>query len=235
MADIAPRDRLIVALDVATADQAMHLVDRLDGQVNFYKVGLELFSSGTGIALIEQLAKRGHKVFADFKFFDVPTTVSRAVHNLNGMGITFLTVHGDHQIMEAAVEATDEISILAVTVLTSMDEASLGAMGVNIDIAELVAMRAQNAKNAGCRGVIASGREAGIIRDQVGADVVIVTPGIRNTGESVNDQKRVASVSKALSAGADYLVVGRPIRDASDPQRAAAGFQDEILRALANN
>ena len=232
MADIAPRDRLIVALDVATADQAMHLVDRLDGQVNFYKVGLELFSSGTGIALIEQLAKRGHKVFADFKFFDVPATVSRAVHNLNGMGITFLTVHGDHQIMEAAVEATDEISILAVTVLTSMDKTSLGAMGVNMGVSDLVVMRAQNAKNAGCRGVIASGREAAMIRNRLGAQFVIVTPGIRNTGEAVNDQKRVASAFEALRAGADYLVVGRPIRDALEPNRAAAGFQDEIHKAL---
>ncbi len=235
MAEIPTRDRLIVALDVPTDSQAMDLVDRIGDHVNFFKVGLELFSSGTGIRLIEALVKRGHKVFADFKFFDVPATVSRSVRNLNGLGITFLTVHGDSQIIEAAVQATDEISILAVTVLTSMDEDSLTGMGVSMNLVDLVKMRAQNAQSLGCAGVIASAREAAFIRQQTGTEFQIVTPGIRSAGTSANDQKRVMTVKGALDSGADYLVVGRPIRDAIDPSHAAAQFQIEITDTLAGS
>lgn len=232
MAEIPTRDRLIVALDVPTYSQAMDLIDRLGDQVNFYKVGLELFSSGTGVRLIEALVKRGHKVFADFKFFDVPATVSRSVQNLNGLGITFLTVHGDRQIMEAAVQATDDISILAVTVLTSMDENSLTDMGVGMKLADLVRIRAQNAQSSGCGGVIASAQEAAFIRQQSGADFQIVTPGIRSAGTPEHDQKRTMAVKSAINSGADYLVVGRPIRDAMDPSLAAVQFQNEIADAV---
>lgn len=232
MAEIPTRDRLIVALDVPTYSQAMDLIDRLGDQVNFYKVGLELFSSGTGVRLIEALVKRGNKVFADFKFFDVPATVSRSVQNLNGLGITFLTVHGDRQIMEAAVQATDDISILAVTVLTSMDENSLTDMGVGMKLADLVRIRAQNAQSSGCGGVIASAQEAAFIRQQSGADFQIVTPGIRSAGIAEHDQKRTMAVKSAINSGADYLVVGRPIRDAMDPSLAAVQFQNEIADAV---
>ena len=232
MPETPPGDRLIVALDVATSSQAMDLVDRLGDHVHFYKVGLELFSSGTGIGLIETLVKRGHKIFADFKFFDVPATVNRSVRNLNGLGITFLTVHGDIQIMEAAVEASDDISILAVTVLTSMDQESLAGMGVAMDLSALVKTRAHNALESGCAGVIASGREAAIIRQQSATDFLIVTPGIRGAGSAANDQKRTMNAREALMAGADYLVVGRPIRDAVDPRQAAIQLQSEITDAL---
>ena len=232
MPETPPGDRLIVALDVATSSQAMDLVDRLGDHVHFYKVGLELFSSGTGIGLIETLVKRGHKIFADFKFFDVPATVNRSVRNLNGLGITFLTVHGDIQIMEAAVEASDDISILAVTVLTSMDQESLAGMGVDMELSTLVKMRAHNALESGCAGVIASGQEAAIIRQQSATDFLIVTPGIRGAGSAVNDQKRTMNAREALMAGADYLVVGRPIRDAVDPRQAAIQLQSEITDAL---
>ncbi len=235
MAEIPTRDRLIAALDVPTDSQAMDLVDRVGDHVNFFKVGLELFSSGTGIRLIEAIVKRGHKVFADFKFFDVPATVSRSVRNLNGLGITFLTVHGDRQIIEAAVKATDEISILAVTVLTSMDEDSLTGMGISMNLVELVKMRAQNAQSLGCAGVIASAREATLIRQQTGTEFQIVTPGIRSVGTSANDQKRVMTVKRAIESGSDYLVIGRPIRDAIDPSQAAARFQIEIADALTGN
>lgn len=235
MAKIPTRDRLIVALDVPNESQAIDLADRIGDHVNFFKVGLELFSSGTGVRLIETLVKRGHKVFADFKFFDVPATVSRSVRNLNGLGITFLTVHGDNQIMEAAVQATDEISILAVTVLTSMDEASLTGMGVSMNLVDLVKMRAQSAQNHGCGGVIASAQEATLIRQQTGTEFKIVTPGIRSVGTSANDQKRIMTAKSALDSGADYLVVGRPIRDAIDPSQAAAQFQIEIADALSGS
>ncbi|MDE0310549.1 MAG: orotidine-5'-phosphate decarboxylase [Acidiferrobacterales bacterium] len=235
MAEIPTRDRLIVALDLPTGTQALELADRIEGHVNFFKVGLELFSSGTGVDLIESLIGRGHKVFADFKLFDVPATVFRAVRNLNGLGITFVTVHGDEQIMEAAVEASDGISILAVTVLTSMDQDSLAGMGVSMSLEDLVRTRAKNAERLGCGGVVASPREAAVIRQQADARLRIVTPGIRREGGSFNDQKRVMTVKGALDAGADYVVVGRPIRDASDPARAAAQFQNEIADALAES
>lgn len=235
MPDIPHGDRLIVALDVATGRQAMELADRLGDQVDFYKIGLELFSSGTGIGLIETLVRRGHRIFADFKFFDVPATVSRSVRNLNDLGITLLTVHGDIQIMQAAVDAAEDISILAVTVLTSMDQHCLAGMGVDTDLSTLVMTRAHNAQASGCAGVIASGQEAALIRQQSGADFMIVTPGIRNTGEEAGDQRRTMSASDAIRAGADYLVVGRPIRDATDPRQAAAEFQEQIARALSHN
>ena len=228
-------DRLIVALDVKTSKHAIDLVDRLDGQVNFFKVGLELFAGGTGHKLIETLSKRGHKIFADFKFFDIPATVSRSVRNLDGLGITFLTVHGDNHIVEAAVRSTNEISILAVTVLTSIDQVSLKDMGINRELSSLVTMRAVNSYQAGCAGVIASAREATHIREKTGSDFLIVTPGIRNEGSTANDQRRTMSAKSAIESGADYLVVGRPIRDADNPARAAAQFQSEIAEALSAN
>ena len=235
MTEIPTRDRLIVALDVPTDSQAIDLVDRVEDHVNFFKVGLELFSSGMGVGLIETLVKREHKVFADFKFFDVPATVNRSVRNLNCLGITFLTVHGDSQIMEAAVQATEEISILAVTVLTSMDQNNLAGMGVNMKLVDLVKMRAQNAQSLGCAGVIASAQEATYIRQQSESEFLIVTPGIRSAGTATNDQKRTMTAKRALESGADYLVVGRPIRDAIDPGQAVAQFQREIADALIDN
>ena len=228
----APSERLIVALDLPTANEALELVDRLGDVVQFYKVGLELISSGTGIQLMEQLITRNYNVFADFKLFDVPATVYRSVRNLNDLGITFLTVHGDPAIMEAAVSAGNNISILAVTVLTSMNDQSLQAIGYQLTTEELVLMRAVSAHQYGCAGVISSAKEARSIRQHVKPSFRIVTPGIRSASDPTHDQKRTMSVADAIQAGADYVVVGRPIRDAQDPRLIAENYQSEIRRAL---
>lgn len=227
--------RLIVALDVPTAADALEMVDRLGDVVQFYKVGLELISSGEGIQLMEQLIAGNYRVFADFKLFDVPATVHRAVRNLNDLGITFLTVHGDPEIMEAAVSAADSLSILAVTVLTSMNDQSLQAAGCQMTTEELVLLRAVSADGCGCAGVISSAREAQVIRQRVKPNFLIVTPGIRQDSDLTHDQKRTMNAADAIQAGADYVVVGRPIRDAADPRQVAADFQKEIRGALAAN
>ena len=228
-----PSERLIVALDVPTATDALEMVDRLGDVVQFYKVGLELISSGAGVQLMEQLIARNCRVFADFKLFDVPATVYRAVRNLNDLGITFLTVHGEPEIMTAAVSAANNLSILAVTVLTSMDDQSLQAAGYQMTTEELVLMRAVSADQCGCAGVICSAREAQVIRQHVKPSFLIVTPGIRQGSDIVHDQKRTMNAADAIQAGADYVVVGRPIRDSADPRQIAADYQEEIRRALA--
>ncbi len=221
-------DRLIVALDVPTERQALQLLAQLDGSVNFFKVGLELLSSSSGLRLIEHLADLGHKVFADFKFLDIPQTVYRAVRNLNGRGINFLTVHAEPQAMQAAVQAADDMSVLAVTVLTSVSEQSIKDMGYAATVAELVKMRALHAKQYGCAGVIASPKEANLIRESTDKEFLVVTPGIREQNSPSHDQERTMGVTEALRAGSDYVVVGRPIRDAKDPKSAALGFQSRI-------
>ena len=230
MTSILPRERLIVALDLPSGTEAMYLVNQLDDQVEFYKVGLELFSSGSGIQLIEKLVSKGFKVFADFKFFDVPETVHGAVRNVNELGVKFLTVHGDPAIMHAAVNASENLSILAVTVLTSMDDSSLRSLGIAETSSDLVLKRARSAYEAGCAGVIASGREAQSIKEELNSKLLIVSPGIRKKDESVDDQKRTVTVSEAFSAGSDYIVVGRPIRNAVNPRQAAEEIQLEIHR-----
>ncbi len=240
----ATRDRLILALDVAGETAARDLVARLGPAVEFYKLGLGLLTSAPYFALVDWLAGEGREIFADLKFFDIPATVAAAVDGLRGRGIRYVTVHGDPAIMQAAVEAArGELGILAVTVLTSLDLDDLRAMGYAADSVEsLVLARAQQAQAAGCAGVIASGREAQAIRAAVGRPMTafgepfrIVTPGIRpapaadgTLAGAVNDQKRVMTPADAFAAGADYIVVGRPIRDAADPRAAAEALQTTI-------
>ena len=222
-------DRLIVALDVPNNRQALELVAQLEGSVQFYKVGLELFASGAGLQLIDQLASQGYKVFADFKFLDIPQTVYRAVKNLSGRGIEFLTVHAESQTMQAAVDATDDISVLAVTVLTSLNDQAIQAMGFGLSTVDLVKKRAIDALENGCAGVIASPQEARLVRQSTSADFRIVTPGIREQDANTDDdQERTMGIAQAFAAGSDYVVVGRPIRDADDPLQAALSLQAKI-------
>jgi len=230
-AEIPASDRLIVALDVPTISAAKELVTVLDDAVVFYKVGLELFMSGGAFELVTWLRERDKKVFVDLKFFDVPATVGRAVSQLNGLGITFATIHGNDAIMQAAASAAEDVDILAVTVLTSLDRGDLSDLGFECDVSELVVSRARRAVVHGCAGVVASGQEAALLRRELGNTLLVVVPGIRPV-DNQDDQKRTVSAEQALSDGADYLVVGRPIRDANDPKAAAEQIQEEIYQTV---
>ena len=225
---IPRRERLIVALDVPTVAEARLLVDKLGGAVCFYKIGLELSTAGGYYELADWLLQRGHKVFADLKLYDIPETVRRAVANLRGRGFSFLTVHGNRAIMEAAAREKGEMKILAVTVLTSLDKSDLEEMGYRGEVGQLVLERAGDALAAGCDGVIASGLEASGIKSNYGETLRAVTPGIRRAGGDMRDQKRTVDVAQAFRNGADYSVVGRPIRDARDPAAAAEAIQATI-------
>jgi orotidine-5'-phosphate decarboxylase len=233
----APRipviERLIVALDVPDAEAARRLVRTLDTAVHFYKIGLELATSGHYFELLQWLLERDKKVFADLKLYDVPATVAAAVRQMRVTGASMLTVHGDRSIMRAAVDEKGPLAILAVTVLTSLDEADLQDMGIRVNPAELALSRARQAIDCGCDGVIASGLEAAAMRAILGAAPLIVTPGIRSTGDrGMDDQKRVVTAGDAVRAGADYIVVGRPIRNARDPYAAACEVQAEIAAVV---
>jgi orotidine-5'-phosphate decarboxylase len=237
------RERLIFALDVPGDAAADRLIGALGDSVRFYKLGLGLLTSARYFDLVDRLAADGRSIFADLKLFDIPATVAAAVKGLRGRGIRFVTVHGDPAIMAAAVDAAaGEIGILAVTVLTSLDASDLRAMGYAADdVQSLVLARAHQARDAGCTGVIASGREARAIREAVGdgpgpagEPFRIVTPGIRPAAEAgpetalagaAGDQKRIVTPADAFASGADYIVVGRPIRDAADPRAAAESIQ----------
>jgi orotidine-5'-phosphate decarboxylase len=227
---IPARERLIFAMDVPDADAARRLAGSLRDSVAFYKVGLELFTSGGAWELLDWLTGRGKRVFLDLKFFDVPATVAAAVRNLRGRGVTFTTVHGNQAIMEAAAgAAAGEVGILAVTVLTSLDRGDLDDLGFRCDVGELVLSRARRALAAGCAGVISSGLEAKALRAGVDDRLIVVTPGIRPVeNRPADDQKRVVDVAQAFANGADYIVVGRPIRDAADPRAAAESIQATI-------
>lgn len=231
MIDIPRAERLIVALDVPTPAEARALVERIGDAARFYKVGLELFMAGGYYELIDWLAGRGSKVFVDLKFFDVPETVRRAVANLRGRGVTFATVHGNQGMMEAAGKEKGEVKILAVTALTSLDRGDLDDLGFSCDVERLVLSRARRAIEAGCDGVISSGLEAARLKAEFKDRLLVVTPGIRPVeNKPADDQKRTVDVSQAFAAGADYIVVGRPIRQASDPGAAAQAIQDTIGR-----
>ena len=232
-AEIPASDRLIVALDVPTISAAKELVTVLDDAVDFYKVGLELFMSGDAFELVNWLREHDKKVFVDLKFFDVPATVGRAVSQLNGLGITFATIHGNDAIMQAAAAAAEDVEILAVTVLTSLDRGDLSDLGFECDVSELVVSRARRAVVHGCAGVVASGQEAALLRRELGNTLLVVVPGIRPV-DNQDDQKRTVSAEQALRDGADYLVVGRPIRDANDPKAAAEQIQEEIYQTVAS-
>jgi len=226
---IPPRERLIFALDVADGDAARRLVTRLGDAVSFYKIGLELFMAGGYFELIDWLVAREKRIFVDLKFFDVPATVAGAVSRLRGRGVTFTTVHGNQSIMEAAAEVKGDVKILAVTVLTSLDRGDLDDLGFSCDVEQLVLSRARRALEAGCDGVVSSGLEAAELRRFIDERLLVVTPGIRPVeNRPSDDQKRVVSVEEAFGNGADYIVVGRPIRDAADPRLAAERIQETI-------
>ncbi|MCC6611193.1 MAG: orotidine-5'-phosphate decarboxylase [Burkholderiales bacterium] len=226
---IPRRERLICALDLPDAIAARDFVTRLGEDVSFYKVGLELFMAGGYFELVDWLVARGKRVFVDLKFFDVPETVRSAVRALRGRGVTFATVHGNQAIMQAAGSEKGEVKILAVTVLTSLDRGDLDDLGFHCDVERLVLSRARRALEAGCDGVISSGLEAPRIRAELGERILVVTPGIRPVEtRPVDDQKRTVDVAQAFANGADYIVVGRPIRQAADPRAAAAAIQATI-------
>ena len=228
MAAIPRRERLIAALDVPTAAEARVLADRLGDSVRFYKMGLELSTSGGYFELLDWLVKRGNRVFCDLKLHDIPETVRRAVANLRGRGVTFLTVHADRGVMGAAVKEKGDIQVLAVTVLTSTSQADLAEQGYAGKLEDLVLARAGVAAELGCDGIVTSGLEVARIKARFGTKLIAVTPGIRPAGGDAGDQKRIVDVAQAFRKGADYIVVGRPIRDAADPAAAAEAIQGTI-------
>jgi orotidine-5'-phosphate decarboxylase len=232
-ANIAPKDRLIVALDLPGAAEAEAMVARLGDSVSFYKIGYQLAYAG-GLPLVRQLSGAGKKVFVDLKLHDIGNTVARGVESIAKLGATFLTVHAYPQTMKAAVEARagSSLKILAVTVLTSYDDGDLHAAGYRLNVSDLVEARAQQAQVLGVDGIVSSPEEAASLRKIVGHQMNLVTPGIRPAGSATGDQKRIMTPARAIAAGADYLVVGRPITEAADPKVAADAIQKEIAQAL---
>ena len=235
MRTIPPHDRLICALDVPDASAARALVVRLGDAVGFYKIGLELCMAPGFFDLLDWLRAEQKKVFVDLKFFDIPETVARAVKNLSERGADFITVHGNQSIMQAAAQArTGHSKVLAVTALTSLDQGDLADLGFACDVGELVLSRARRALAAGCDGVVSSGLEVARLRAEAPHELICVTPGIRPVENRVEaDQKRIVTPAAAIRSGADYLVIGRPIRDAADPRAMAFAIQNEIREALA--
>jgi orotidine-5'-phosphate decarboxylase len=232
--NIPARERLIFAMDVADPQAARQLVERLGDSVHFYKIGLELFMSGGYFELLDWMVARGKKIFVDLKFFDVPATVAAAVRQLRNRGVTFATIHGNQAIMEAAAAAKGDVKILAVTVLTSLDRGDLDDLGFSVEVEKLVLSRARRALDAGCDGVVSSGLEAPMLREFIDHRLLVVTPGIRPVeNKPVDDQKRTVDVAQAFANGADYIVVGRPIRDAADPKAAAEAIQQTIAGVFA--
>ncbi|MCG3187995.1 MAG: Orotidine 5'-phosphate decarboxylase [Rhodocyclaceae bacterium] len=227
--DIPAAERLIVALDLPNADAARALVTELGDAVGFYKIGLELCMAGGYFELLDWLKARGKKVFVDLKFFDVPETVRAAVRALSHRGADMCTVHGNQGMMVAAAQDKGALKVLAVTVLTSLDRGDLLDLGFDCDVERLVLSRARRALATGCDGIVSSGLEAAAIRTELGARLLVVTPGIRPVdNRSEDDQKRTLDAVGALAAGADYLVVGRPIRQAPSPRRMAEAMQAQI-------
>src|SRR5580692_9802214 len=231
--DIVLRDRMIVALDLAGVDAAEAMIARLGDSVTFYKIGYQLAYAG-GLPLVRQLADRGKKVFVDLKLHDIGNTVAKGVESVAQLGATFLTVHAYPQTMKAAVEARggSALKLLAVTVLTSYDDGDLHAAGYRLGVSDLVEARAQQAQVIGVDGLVWSPEEAEALRKIVGHRMHLVTPGIRPAGSSSDDQKRIMTPSRAIAAGADYLVVGRPVTGAADPKAAAEAIVAEIAPKL---
>jgi orotidine-5'-phosphate decarboxylase len=231
---IPVRERLIMALDVASIPEAQALVEELGDAVIFYKVGMELFMSGDYFAFIEWLKSKNKKVFVDLKFFDIPATVGRAIKALSNKGIDLATIHGNDSIMEAAAQAKGELKVLAVTALTSLDRGDLDDLGFQCDVKDLVLSRAKRALQIGCDGIVSSGLEVSMIREQLGEKLLVITPGIRPVdNREDDDQKRAVSVEQAIQNGADYIVVGRPIRDAADRKAMAEKIQQQIAAQFA--
>jgi orotidine-5'-phosphate decarboxylase len=232
--EIALKDRLIVALDLPSVERAEAMVGLLGDAVSFYKIGYQLAFAG-GLALVPKLAGQGKKVFVDLKLHDIGNTVARGVESIAKLGATFLTVHAYPQTMKAAVEARagTDLKILAVTVLTSYDDDDLHAAGYRLGVADLVEARAQQAQVLGIDGLVCSPAEASALRKLVGHQMPLVTPGIRPSGSATGDQKRIMTPARAIAAGADYLVVGRPVVEADDPRAVAQAILTEITPPLA--
>lgn len=229
--DIPIRERLIVALDVETVKEAEKIVEELGSLVTIYKIGMQLQFNG-GIPYAQKLIKRNKKVFLDSKLFDIGNTIERTVERISDMGVTFLTVHGDKQVIEAAAKAKrNQLQVLAVTFLTNHNESDLRDMHINLSLNDFVEFRAKVALSAGADGVIASGQEASLIRRVVGQKLKILTPGVRPIGVSANDQFRVVTPHDAITAGADYLIVGRPILSAENKRSVVQGIFEEVKLA----
>jgi orotidine-5'-phosphate decarboxylase len=230
---IAPRDRVIVPLDLPSVAAAEAMVARLGDSVTFYKIGYQLAYAG-GLPLVPQLVKSGKKVFLDLKLHDIGNTVARGVESVARLGATFLTVHAYPQTLKAAVEgrAGSDLKLLAVTVLTSYDDGDLHAAGYRLGVSDLVEARAQQAQVLGLDGIVCSPEEAAALRKLVGHQMTLVTPGIRPAGSEIGDQKRIMTPARAIAAGSDYLVVGRPITGAADPKAAAEAVHAEIAPKL---
>ena len=228
---ISLNKRIIFALDVSTPAEAQGWVEKLEDQIKFFKVGLQLFLGG-GFSIVDWIIKRDLEVMLDLKFFDVPQTVSSAVKQLHGRGITYTTVHGNDAMLQAAAEAKGEVKILAVTVLTSLDQGDLNDLGFQCSPEELVLSRARRALQVGCDGVVASGLEAPKIREALGAKFFIVVPGVRPVENRPDDQKRIVDVKSAFLNGADHIVVGRPIRQAPAPEVLIQEMQQQIEETL---
>ena len=229
---VSSRDRLIVALDVPNVAAAEAMIARLGDSVTFYKIGYQLGYAG-GFPLVRKLVDAGKKVFLDLKLHDIGNTVAKGVESVADLGATFLTVHAYPQTMKAAVEARagSKLKILAVTVLTSYDETDLREAGYRLGVSDLVKLRAEQAKAIGVDGLVCSAEEAANLRTIAGSQMSLVTPGIRPAGSAVGDQKRIMTPARAIAAGADYLVVGRPVMEASDPKAAAEAIVREIEQA----
>jgi orotidine-5'-phosphate decarboxylase len=235
MKDIPVNERIILALDVESPEQAKDLVKRTESHLSFYKVGLQLFMA-SWFEIVDWLSARGHKVMVDLKFFDIPETVKLAVAQLNNRGVAFATIHGNDPIIRAAVAAKGDLALLAVTVLTSFGQEDMQAMGMTRSIEDLVYFRARRALELGCDGVVSSGLEAKRLREKLGAKLLIVTPGIRpgaNIYAQQDDQQRIVTARQAIADGADYLVVGRPITRAAEPLEVINMLQEEIRQGLA--
>jgi len=231
MKNIKLEDRLIFALDVPEVSDAKDIVIELDDSVNFYKIGMEMLMTGKYFELLDWLVKQDKKVFVDLKFFDVPETVGRAIARLSDYGATFATIHGNQALMEKAAENKNKLKILAVTALTSLDRGDLDDLGFECDVQELVISRAQRAFEAGCDGIVSSGLEVPFIREFVDDRLIAVTPGIRPVAND-DDQKRVVDVATAFKSGSDYIVVGRPIKNANNRYEAASNIQKIIKNTI---
>jgi orotidine-5'-phosphate decarboxylase len=230
MKDINVEDRLIFALDVSEVEEAKDIVSELDESVNFYKIGMELLMTGRYFELLNWLIDNDKKVFVDLKFFDVPETVGRTIARLSDYGATFATVHGNQVLMEKAAQNKKNLKILAVTALTSLDRGDLDDLGFDCNVQDLVISRAKRAFEAGCDGVISSGLEVPFLREYVDNKLIAVTPGIRPVAND-DDQKRVVDVATAFKSGSDYIVVGRPIKNADNRYKAASDIQ-KIIRSV---
>ena len=227
MKNIKLEDRLIFALDVPEVTDAKEIVSELDDSVNFYKIGMEMLMTGQYFDLLDWLIRQDKKVFVDLKFFDVPETVGRTIARLSDYGATFATIHGNQALMEKAAKNKNNLKILAVTALTSLDRGDLDDLGFACDVKELVISRARRAFEAGCDGIVSSGLEVPYLREHIDNKLIAVTPGIRPVAND-DDQKRVVDVATAFKSGSDYIVVGRPIKNSKNRYEAASNIQKII-------